>query len=43
MFERVDTNALWDVLRIYGVWGQLLQGVKLCYQGANASVRINGN
>ena len=42
-YDRVDRNALWDVLRIYGVGVQLLQGVKLFYQGANACLRINGS
>lgn len=35
-------NALWDVLRIYGVGEQLLDGVKAFYRGANACVRVDG-
>ena len=41
-YDRVDWNALWDVLKIYGVGGQLLRGIKAFYQGANACVKIEG-
>ena len=41
-YDRVDWKSLWDVLKIYGVGGQLLQGIKSFYQGANACVKING-
>ena len=41
-YDRVDWDALWDVLKIYGVGGQLLQGIKAFYQGANACVKIGG-
>ena len=41
-YDKVDWNALWDVLKIYGVGGQLLQGIKAFYEGANACVRIGG-
>ena len=41
-YDRVDWNALWDVLKIYGVGGQLLQGIKAFYQGASACVKIEG-
>lgn len=34
----VEWNALWDVLRIYGIGGQLLDGVKPFYRGANVYV-----
>ena len=41
-YDRVDWKSLWDVLKIYGVGGQLLQGIKSFYKGANACVKING-
>jgi len=41
-YDRVDWDSLWDVLKIYGVGGQLLKGVKSFYKGANACVKING-
>ncbi len=27
-YDRVDRNALWSVLKIYGVGGQLLKGIQ---------------
>ena len=41
-YDRVDWNALWDVLKIYGVGGQLLDGIKAFYKEASACVRVNG-
>ena len=41
-YDRVDWNALWDVLKIYGVGGQLLNGIKAFYKEASACVRVNG-
>ena len=41
-YDRIDWGALWDVLRIYGVGGRLLNGVKAFYKDANASVRVSG-
>ncbi len=29
-YDRVDKEALWSVLRTYGVGGQLLKGRKMC-------------
>jgi len=40
--DRIDWKALWDVLRMYGVGGRLLSGVKAFYKGANACVKVNG-
>ncbi len=37
-YDRVDREALWSVLKIYGVGGQLLKGIQ-----ANACVRVGGN
>jgi len=33
---------MWDILRMYGVGGRLLSGVKAFYKGANACVKVNG-
>ncbi len=31
-YDRVDREALWSVLRIYGVGGQLLKGIQAFYR-----------
>ncbi len=31
-YDRVDRKALWDVLKIYGVGGQLMEGIKVFYR-----------
>ncbi len=41
-YDRVDREALWSVQYIYGVSGQLLQGIQAFYRGANACVRVGG-
>ena len=41
-FDRVDRNALWQVLMIYGVGGKLLNAIKSMYVDSEACVRING-
>ncbi len=33
-------EKLWNVLGIYGVEGQLLEGIKAFYTGASACVRV---
>ncbi len=38
---RVDRKGLWDILRVYGVGRQLLEGIK-SYENASASVQVNG-
>ena len=38
-YDRVDRNAMWNVLRLYGVGGRLLQGGKSLYVGSKACVR----
>ncbi len=35
-YDRNDKEALWSVLRIYGVGGQLLKGIQAFYRQANA-------
>ncbi len=41
-YNRVDREALWSVLRIYGVGGQLLKGIQAFYKEAIACVRVGG-
>ena len=33
---RVDRDAMWDVLILYGIGGRLLRGVKSFYIGSKA-------
>ena len=40
-YDRVDRRALWDVLKIYGVGGKLLNAVKAFYENCRAKVRVN--
>ncbi len=37
-FDRIEENAVWDVLKVYGVVGKLLSGVMSCYKGVDAYV-----
>ncbi len=41
-YNGVDREALWSVLKIYGVGGQLLKGIQAFYSEANACVRLVG-
>ncbi len=41
-YDRVDRKGLWDTLRVYGVGGKLLEGIKSFYENASASVQVNG-
>ncbi len=41
-YDRVDRKGLWETLRVYGVGGKLLEGVRSFYENASASVRVNG-
>ncbi len=41
-YDRVNREALWGVLQIYDVGGQLLKGVQAFYREANACVRVGG-
>ncbi len=40
-YDRVDREALWSVLKIYGESGQILKGIQAFYE-ANACVRVGG-
>ena len=39
-YDRVDRDAMWNVLRLYGVDGKLLSAVKSLYVGSKACVRV---
>ena len=39
-YDRVDRDALWRVLRLYGVGGNLLKAVQSFYVGSRACVRV---
>ena len=39
-YDRVDRDALWQVLRLYGVGGNLLKAVQSLYEDSRAWVRI---
>ena len=39
-YYRVDRDALWKVLRLYGVGGKLLKAVQSFYVGSKECVRI---
>ncbi len=41
-YDRVNKEALWSVLRIYGVGGQLLKGIQAFYREDNSCVRVGG-
>ncbi len=40
--DRVDKEAIWSVLKIYGVSEQLLKGIQAFYREANTCVRVGG-
>ncbi len=42
VYSRVDREALWSVLKIYGVGRHLLKGIQAFYREANACVRVGG-
>ena len=39
-YDRVDRDAMWNVLRLCGIGGRLLRGVKSLYVGSEACVRV---
>ena len=39
-YDRVDRDAMWNVLRLYGVGGKLLQAVKSLYVDSKVCVRV---
>ncbi len=41
-YDRTDWMAMWDVLKVYGVGGRLLNGMKAFYKDAKACITVNG-
>lgn len=41
-YDWVDRKGLYNVLRIYGVGVQLLEGLRFFYKNISASVNVNG-
>ena len=41
-YDRVDREALWQVMRIYGIGGKVLKGIMSFYDGSRACVRVGG-
>ena len=39
-YDRVDREAMWKVMRIYGIGGRLLQAVESMYASSKACVRV---
>ena len=39
-YDRVNKEALWQVLRMYGAGGKLLSGIKIMYVDSSACVRV---
>jgi hypothetical protein len=37
-YNRVDRKTLWEVMKVYGVGGKLMEGVKSFYVGSRACV-----
>ena len=42
-YDRIDREALWTVLRMYGIGGRLLKGVKSFYRNSRACVRVGNS
>ncbi len=40
--DRIDWMAMWDVLKVYGVGGRLMNGVKAFHKDAKACIKVNG-
>ena len=41
-YDRVNREALWQVMRMYDVGAKLLSGIKSMYVDSSACVRIKG-
>ena len=42
VYDRVNMEALWQVLRMYNVGGKMLSGIKSMYVDSLACVRVKG-
>ena len=40
-YDRVDRSALWQVMSLYGIGGNVLRGIKSMYEGSVACVRVD--
>ncbi len=40
-YDRIEREALWKVLKIYGVGGQLMKGIKAFYREKYACVQLD--
>ena len=40
-YDKVNREALWQVLKMYNVWSKLLSGIKSIYIDSVACVRVN--
>ena len=43
VYDRVNRETIWKVLRMYGVYGKLLSGIKSMYVNILACVRVKGD
>ena len=41
-YDRINRETLWQVLRMYGMGGKLLSGIKSIYVDSSACVRVKG-
>ena len=41
-YDRVDREAMWQVMRIYGIGGKVLRGIMSFYDDGRACVRVGG-
>ena len=39
-YDRVDRDAIWQVMRIYGIGGRVLKGIMSFYDEGRACVRV---
>ena len=42
-YDRVNREAIWQVLRMYDVGDKLLNGIKSMYVNSQACVRVSGS
>ncbi len=42
VYDKADREPLWNVLKIYGMGGQLMEEIKTFYREANACVKVDG-
>ena len=42
VYDRVNREPFWQILRMYDVEGKLLSGIKIMYVDSSACVRVKG-